>query len=179
MPLFAMPLHALPTLLFAGLILFAVYRRFRSHIGPQRLRPQNMLVRAIVLGLLALGILATAGSMQTRGEILAAIAGGGALAWFSLTRTRFEVREAVCYYTPNLYIGLAVSALFVARLVYRMAVVYPQMQQAAAGAASPPMGLFGTPQSALTLALFGVVMGYYAVYNAGVIVLGKRVPVAA
>jgi hypothetical protein len=179
------PPQGLILLPLAALIIYRLYRRFRSHIGPQKVQPRRMTLRVVILTVaaVALLVLQPAGA-HARLEMLAAIALGTGLAWYSLHLTSFQYRDAERYYTPNLYIGLAVTTLFVLRLVYRIATVYPLMQQAGASAAGgAPMPSFpgalgggpfsGTPQSALTLATFGLVLGYYAVYYVGVIVRSR------
>ncbi|MDR3417665.1 MAG: hypothetical protein P4L83_15920 [Nevskia sp.] len=102
------------------------------------------------------------------------------MALLSLRHTRFETREAQRYYIPNLYIGLAVSALFVARIAYRFAVIYPKLNQA--GASQDPRAVLaslGSAQTLPTLALLGVVLGYYASYYGGVLLLSRRLVAVA
>jgi cytochrome b561 len=66
------------------------------------------------------------------------------------------------FYTPHTYIGVAVSALFVGRLLYRFLTVYD--------GALPSNGFPGSYQgNPFTLAVFGVVVGYYVFYYLGVL----------
>jgi hypothetical protein len=156
----------------AALIIYRLYRRYRSHIGPQKVQPRRMTVRIVILGLAAALLLASPVGNNARLEMLAAILLGTGLAWYSLRLTTFQRSDTERYYIPNLYMGLAVTALFVLRLVYRFATVIPQMQQA--GAAPPPAFPLAAGYTPLTLATFGLVLGYYAVYYWGVIVLSRN-----
>lgn len=162
---------------FAALIIWRLYRRFRSHIGPQKVQPRRMTLRIVILGLAAALLLLSPVGNNARLEMLAAIALGTGLAWYALRLTTFQRKDTERYYIPNLYIGLAVTSLLVLRLAYRIATVYPQLQQAGAAAGSPfgpsPFAAGHTPQSALTLATFGLVLGYYAMYYWGVIVRSR------
>jgi cytochrome b561 len=70
------------------------------------------------------------------------------------------------FYTPHTYIGLAVTALFVGRLLYRVVMLNQGLLTA------PPPG--GNPlavyeRSPLTLAMFGAIVGYYVLYYVGVL----------
>jgi len=175
--------HGLFMLALAALLLYRMYRRYRSHIGPQRVQPRRMSLRValMVAGAVALFTLSMVPYAQL--GLAAGLAAGAGLAALSLRHTRFEVREAQRYYIPNLYIGMAVSALFILRIVYRIVTVYPQLSHLGPG--QDPRALLasvGQAQSLPTLALLGVVFGYYAGYYGGVLVLSRRlslVPVPA
>ena len=172
------PIHGLALLPFAALILYSLYRRYRRHVGPQEVKPLRMGLRALLLGALALFILVLPRSTQLHLGLIGGIIGGAALGLFSLRHTRFETRGAKHYYIPNIYIGLAVSAMFALRLLYRFAVLYPQMQQGGSGFTMPnpgdPLAAMGGSKSLLTLAMLGVVIGYYASYYAGVLLFSRR-----
>ena len=153
---------------------FRLYLRFRSTIGPQRVSEFRLIVRAAVFGLLGVFLL------LSPGVSLAAREGGGGgmvlgllLGALGLYHTRFEKRGDKPYYVPNTYIGMGVSLLFIGRIVYRIVTMYPQMEQRAAGglAVSPWADLQSNP---LTLGMFEVVVGYYIVYNIGLVVLSRR-----
>ncbi len=177
-----LPIHGLALLPFAALILYSLYRRYRSHVGPQEVKPLRMSLRVLLLGGLAVFLLVTPLGLSPHLELLGGIAAGLALGLLSLNHTRFETRAGKHYYIPNIYIGLAVSALFMVRIVYRFAVQYPQMQ--AGGAALPtlnpadPLAMLGGSHNFLTLLLLGTVIGYYALYYAGVLMLSRRVMAA-
>lgn len=173
-----LPIHGLALLPFAALILYSLYRRYRRHVGPQEVTPLRMGLRVLLLGGVAVFILVLPRSTQLHLGLIGGIVAGAALGLFSLRHTRFESRGAKHYYIPNIYIGLAVSAMFALRLLYRFAVLYPQMQQGGSGFTMPnpgdPLAAMGGSKSLLTLAMLGVVIGYYTSYYAGVLVLSRK-----
>jgi cytochrome b561 len=158
-------------------ILFAIYRRMRRNIGRQPVQPARMRSRMIILSIV--GALITFGAlrdMNLLGAMLAGIAGGAALGWFGLQHTKFEKTEKGDFYTPHTYIGLVVSLLLLGRIAYRFIIIYPSLH-AAAQADQNPLAAF--QRSPLTLAIFGVLVGYYVFYYAGVLRASKTSPVAA
>ena len=76
--------------------------------------------------------------------------------------TRFEVTPAGLFYTPNAYLGAALSVLLIARIAWRYAQIY-----AAQGPLDASPAEFG--RSPLTLLIFGMLAGYYTVYSAGLL----------
>jgi len=154
-------------IMMGAFILLAIYRRVRRNIGRQPVRPVRMRSRMIVLSVIgALIALGATRDVNLLGALLAGIAGGAALGWFGLQHTKFETTENGEFYTPHTYIGLTVSLLLLGRIAYRFIVIYPSMQ-AAAQADQNPFAAF--QRSPLTLAIFGVLIGYYVFYYAGVL----------
>jgi hypothetical protein len=153
--------------LTGALVLWVLYRRVRRNIGRQPVTPVRMQFRMgvlVVVGLLL--AIPAARDVNLLAGLLAGTVGGVALGWFGLRHTRFERTDQGVFYTPHTYIGLAVSALLLSRLVYRFFIVYPTMQ-AASQADQNPFAAF--QRSPLTLAIFGVLIGYYVFYYAGVL----------
>jgi len=159
-----------------ALVLLMIGRRVMRNIGRQPLRPMMMQFRMGVLALVGLVFAARAlHDMNLLGALVAGVAGGAALGWFGLRHTKFERTEQGVFYTPHTWIGLAVSLLLVARLAYRFFIVMPQMQ-AAAQADQDAFSAF--QRSPLTLAIFGVLIGYYICYYAGVLRTARGVSAA-
>ncbi|MGA2748381.1 MAG: DUF1453 domain-containing protein [Verrucomicrobiota bacterium] len=162
----ATPTNILPAL-FVTLIAWRIYRRVRRTVGRQRLQPKRLRVRIAIYS--ALTVLLAALSFNFP-KALAGLGGGlvlGALlALAGLRLTRFETTSGGRFYTPNPYIGVAVSLLFVARLVYRFTVLYSVSDRTA-----PPPTLMRSP---LTLCVYGVLAGYYIAYFAGVLACGRK-----
>lgn len=148
-------------------VLLMIARRVRRNVGRQPVRPGPMQLRIGLFSIVGVVLALRAVSNVTLlGALLAGAAAGTALAWYGLQHTRFEKTAEGNFYTPHAYIGLAVSVLLIARLAYRFAVVYPSMH----AAAQADQNLFTAYQrSPLTLALFGVLVGYYIIYYAGVL----------
>jgi hypothetical protein len=154
-------------MLTVAIIAFAIYRRVRRNIGRQRVQPMRMRTRIVLLGIVgALALAFSARNVELFGAMAAGIAGGVALAWLGLRHTKFETTEQGSFYTPHTYIGLFVSALLLGRIAYRFMIVYPAMQAAHQVDANP---FAAYQKSPLTLAIFGIVVGYYIAYYVGVL----------
>jgi hypothetical protein len=167
------------SLLLAILVVFLVYRRFRRSFGQQPLRPVRMRVRAVLL--LVIGGLLLPTALRS-GAFMAALLGGLgvgiALAVWGAARTRFLRTGNQLYYVPHTYTGIAVSLLFLGRLVYRLIQVYGNAH-ASGGAGLDPsgqaFGAAGMLRSPLTLGLFYILAGYYVCYYSIVLWKAKRV----
>jgi hypothetical protein len=144
--------------LFAGLIAFGIYRRFRRTIGAQALRPVAMGIR---IGLLAvIGLVLAPVFQRSLGFAAAGTAGilaGVLLAMFAAARTRFESRPNGLYYIPHTYTGAFVFLLFLGRLIYRVA----EGPMGGALQGERPIAMIQTP---LTLGLLYVLIAYYVLY---------------
>jgi hypothetical protein len=152
------------TLIIGALIAFMLYRRIRSHVGQQPFSAGRAIFRVVFLSLIAVLLL-----MPHLSELPAVEAAAGGvvlgivLGFYALRHTAMEVGPAGTFYTPNLYIGLTVTALVLFRVGYRLS----QLRDAgAAGTGSPG---FGAMQSPLTLGLFFLLAGYYAAYYIGLL----------
>jgi hypothetical protein len=164
--------------LIALLVLFAIYRRFRRSFGQQALRPVRMQVRIVLL--LIVGCLLLPSVFHSTAFLAAALAGivaGVALALWGAAQTRFLRVSGKLFYVPHTYSGIAVSFLFLGRLVYRLIQVYGNFHAAHAAAdpanqAFAPAGMLRSP---LTLGLYFVLMGYYVCYYSMVLWKSKRV----
>jgi hypothetical protein len=165
--------------LIAILVLFVIYRRFRRSFGQQPLRPVRMQVRIIVL--LVVGCLLLTAVFRSAAfisAVLAGIAAGVALAMWGAARTRFLRVSGQLYYVPHTYTGIAVSFLFLGRLVYRLIQATGNVHTihaAAPDSASQGFAPAGLLQSPLTLGLYFVLMGYYVCYYSMVLWKSKRV----
>lgn len=140
-----------------------VYVRARRTIGRQHFRPSQLKARIAIFGVITLLLAAFA---LLNPLALGSLAGGlvlsVGLAWFGIHLTKFEDTPEGKFYTPNTALGLAITALFVGRLLYRFFIIYSAPQLQAPGA---PMAF----QSPLTYFLFGLTAGYYIAYSAGVL----------
>jgi hypothetical protein len=166
--------------IFALLIVFLIYRRFRRSFGQQPVRPIRMQVRIAMLVIVA-GLLLPA-ALRSSAFLLALLIGitaGIALAVWGGSQTRFLRISKQLYYVPHTYTGIAVSLLFLGRLIYRLIQVYTSAHDphgaAAAASANPTMMPSSMLSSPLTLGLFFVLMGYYVCYYSIVLWKSKRV----
>jgi hypothetical protein len=149
-------------ILFGGLMVWGIYRRVRRNIGRQPLHPRRIAVSLVILSVIGIIFLNLA---RQQLPLLSALGGGGLLGallgFGGLRLTRFETTAEGHFYTPNTSIGVALSALFIGRMLYRLWVFH----DASAVAHGPPPF-----QSPLTLFIIGLNMGYYFVYYLGLFV---------
>jgi hypothetical protein len=164
--------------LLAALVVFVVYRRFRRNFGEQPLHPVRMRVRSVVLLLIGCFLLPTAlRSAAFATALLGGAAAGVALALWGAARTRFVRIADQLHYVPHTYTGVAVSLLFLGRLVYRLIQVYGNTHTteghglASGSQAFAPANMM---QSPLTVSLFFVLVGYYVCYYSVVLRKAKR-----
>lgn len=157
---------------------WGMYRRVHRNIARQKVTSWRLLMRTTVLSILFVVLLfwpsfdPLMAAAETAGLII-----GGLFALLGLRHTRFEQMPDGHYFTPNAILGVAVSMLFIGRMIYRIIVLYPTL---AADEAITVQMLNAGPRSALTIALLGVVIGYFTIYCLGVLRTSRRMaePVA-
>ncbi|WP_114240282.1 DUF1453 domain-containing protein [Dyella sp. C9] len=150
--------------LMIPLMAWIVWRRVRGFFGRQPIRRKRMMTRIGVLSLI--GVLLALGGLHNL-RLLEGLAGGvvagAALGLLGLKLTRFERNaDGADVYIPNAWIGGVLTVLLVGRLAWRLLVAVPQEQGPAIG------------NSPLTLAIFGLTVGYYVCYFAGLLVHHRR-----
>lgn len=162
-----MDTHLIMPIVFGALLALAIYRRVRRNIGRQKLSPARLSWRVAVLGLAgSMIMLLSLRDMNLFGAMVAGLAVGTLLGWFGLKHTQFEVTPEGRFYTPHTYIGGLISVLFLGRLLYRYVVLYSTGQSFAQTGGNP---FAAYQKSPLTLAIFGVLVGYYVAYYAGLL----------
>ena len=153
----------LTLLVLLPLVGWRVYSRVRRMVGRQRLsRVRPWITLAIFPALLVLLGLASYSHVERLALLAGAAALGAGLGVFGLRKTRFEAGKEGLFYTPNAHLGIALSLLFVGRIVYRFVEVY-----AAGPGVTHDMQDFG--RSPITLAVFGLLAGYYIAYAIGLL----------
>jgi hypothetical protein len=151
-----------PAILFGGLIVWGIIRRVRRNIGRQPLHPRRAIKSIVVLSLVSAVIVYT--SLQNANLLLGFGGGlllGALLGFVGLRLTKFETTEEGHFYTPNTHIGVALSVLFVGRIAYKFIV---------AGNAATTQNPAQPFQSPLTLFILGLTVGYYLVYQTGILI---------
>jgi hypothetical protein len=159
----------------AALVVFVIYRRFRRNFGRQLLSPGRMKYRMVALAVVGCLLLPTAlRSGQYLAAILAGAAAGVGLGLWGAERTRFQMYGERLHYVPHTYTGIAVSLLFLGRLVFRVAQMYTGT--GVAGAADPAHGFTQASmvQRPLTVGIFFVLIGYYLCYYSWVLWKSKH-----
>jgi hypothetical protein len=163
-----------PNMIYAlmiPLMAFAIWRRVRGTFGRQPIRRKRMIARIAVFT--AIGALIGLGGLHNprllEGLLGGALA-GAALGTVGIKLTRFERdAEGNDLYIPNPWIGGLLTLLLIGRLAWRFVVVMPQLQDPAMAHSGPAIG-----NSPLTLAIFGLTIGYYICYFAGLLVHHRR-----
>ncbi|MGO9804986.1 MAG: hypothetical protein ACLPTM_11615 [Steroidobacteraceae bacterium] len=155
-------------ILFAALVVWGILRRVRRTFGRQPVQLGRTWLRIGMLTLVGGLVIATsvARNAEALGALSAGLACGAALAYLGLRYTKFEVTPEGRFYTPHTYIGLAVTALFLGRLLYRF--FYLSYGANAVTGTSQNLAL-AYQRSPLTLGIFAVLVGYYVLFYAGVL----------
>lgn len=165
--------HALAPYAFTGLLGWVYLRRIRANFGRQPWRPARVGIRlgllAVVLCFLVLAALFVPGAGLAVGLGLAA---GAVLAGFALRHNHAELVDGKRYYTPNPWIGGALSLLLVGRLLWRMG--SGGITAMAGGSAA-----FGQQASPLTLGIAATLVSFYVVNSTGLFVQMRRLAAPA
>ncbi|MGH8271070.1 MAG: hypothetical protein ACRESG_01950 [Gammaproteobacteria bacterium] len=162
-----------------AILAFALYRRGRRLIGHQRLIERRIVFRIAVFAVIAVALLFTYAHRSNPAlEYESAAAGfvlGAIIALFALRFTKMGRDEHGLWYVPNLYLGIGLIALLIARFAYEYFAVLPEMQRQAEAAAAAKGSAY--PVLASQPVLHGVlylVLGYYLIYYAGILLRAKR-----
>lgn len=161
----ASPLAATAPYWMPALSMWLVYRRIRRNFGVQPWRPLRSGIRLGILSLVAclLIVLAAVQPQLTMAMAIGAALGVG-VGLLALKHTHVALREGLRVYTPNPWIGGALTALLVGRLAWRWT------HEGVAAAQTP---------SALTLGMAAVLIVYSLVYLVGLMVQMRRLAPAS
>ena len=153
--------------LIAALIVWSLFRRMRRSFGRQRVRDGLMWGRIGIFSVVAVLIgIQVAADRDVLGALMAGLACGAALGYLGLRYTKFEVTPEGRFYTPHAYIGIAVTALFVGRLLYDyLGMANGMMPDPATGQDLAAI----YRHNPLTLVLLGTLIGYYVLYYVGIL----------
>jgi hypothetical protein len=160
----------LVSILLGAFILWRFYSRIRRMVMRQKLSTVRPWITVCVFPILliAFGVASIAHPVS-----LAALAGGIAvgigLGIYGLRLTRFEITPEGRYYTPSAHLGIALSAVLIARVGYRVV----QMSSDSGWPPQPALSP-GNPGSWITLLIFGTLAGYYVTYATGLIRWNRR-----
>ena len=153
----------LPFLIALPLIGWRLYSRVRRSVGRQTFSKVRPWITLTVFPLLIIFIgFSTRANPLSLVWLAAGACAGAALGVYGLSKTVFEGTPQGMFYTPSAHIGIALSVVFSGRVVYRLFQAYsadPNLQ------ASPN----DFARSPLTLAIFGLLAGYYVAYAIGLV----------
>jgi len=160
--------HPLTPYLFTGLIGLAYLRRIAANFGRQPWRPVRTGIRLGLLSFALVGLLFAAAFVPKAGLAVGiGLLAGATLAGFALRHNHADIVDGKPGYTPNPWIGGALSLLLVGRLVWRYAHV--DIATMASGSAG-----FGQQASPLTLGIAATLVAFYVVNSAGLFVQMRR-----
>jgi FtsH-binding integral membrane protein len=155
-----------------ALLSWRAYARFKRMIGRQRLSKRRPWITLTVFPLLIILLGYGARTEPERlGWLIGGVVAGALLAAYGLSRTRFDPTPQGLFYTPNAHVGIILSLLFIARIVYRLveiSFVDP----------ATPRDTSAFARSSLTLAVFGLLAGYFMAYAVGLLRWRHRVQAA-
>ena len=167
--------NVLPFLIMIPLIAWRMYSRVKRNIGRQTLSKRRPWITIVIFPLLIV-LLSLGAYSHHRPALFAAMAGGIiggiVLGFYGNKHTKFEATPEGLFYTPNAHIGIALSVLFIGRVVYRMFVLYSMNPHA-------PQSPDDFAASPLTLGIFGLLAGYYVTYAIGLVRWRRSVEDAA
>ena len=153
----------LTLVLLLPLLGWRLYSRYKRMVGRQRLSKVRPWITLAIFPVLVLLIGVAALSHPERLWIFAAgLCAGALLGILGLRKTQFEPTPQGLFYTPHAHFGIALSALFAARIAYRLVEVLALEPNA-------HHGMEDFARSPLTLGIFGLLASYYIAYAIGLI----------
>jgi len=156
-------MHPAPVVVvaLAPFVAWRVYSRVKRLTTRQRSRTWRHRTTLVFFPLLVLilGWFASANPLALL-TFLACLVAGSLLGVLALSKTAFEQEGDQFYFTPHARIGMAVACLFLARMGWRAWEFY-----STGGMANN----HDFAKSPLTLAVFGILAGYYMTYALGLL----------
>ena len=151
----------LPLLVFVPIAVWRIYARVRKSIGRQTLSKWRPWVTITLLPLVIvlLAVLTFAHPEKLALLVCAAVV-GVVMGVYGTHHTKFENTPEGLFYTPHAHFGIALSALLIARVVWRM------IQMSTLEAPPAPADF---AHSWMTLVVFGLLGGYYVTYAIGLV----------
>jgi len=154
-----------------ALVAWRMYSRIRRVIGRQQLSNNRPRITVVLFMLLFGLLLFSTFAHPINAVALVGGAGlGAALGVLGIRLTKFEQTAEGLFYTPSAHLGIALSVLFIGRIVWRFFELY-----SLDGQAPPPAGMNDITYSPLTLVIFATLAGYYVTYAIGLLRWRRRV----
>ena len=155
--------NLLPFLFVVPIVIWRMYSRIKRNIGRQKFVTWRPWLTLTIFPVIAILISLSAVTQPTRLLAMAGgIVAGAILGVFGARHTKFENTPEGIFYTPNAHIGIALSVIFLGRVLYRMFQMYSMDPNAQPNP-------YDFAKSPLTLSIFGLLAGYYVTYAIGLI----------
>lgn len=149
---------------------WAYYRRIRRSFGRQRWQPVRTTIRLALVSVALVGLIVAAAFLpHVVPGIAIGAAAGVVLGGFALRHTHAEWRDGQGWYTPNPWIGGALTLLLLGRLAWRYA----------NGAFSGAAAQTAQQASPLTLGIAAALVSYSLVNGAGLLLRMRRLSMQA
>lgn len=159
----ANPQHLAITAGMTALVVWRLSLRMRRLMTRQRLSVRRQWITAIVFALLPLALLpGIEAAHAALWPLIAGLGGGIALGLLGLRLAAFESDHEGHHYRPNAYLGGAIALLFVLRLGYRL-------YETGGLQLGPATSTQATHLDPLTLAILGLLSGFFATQAAGIL----------
>lgn len=173
-----MPAHLPTYLIILPLLAWIVWRRISRTFGAQPVQRKRMIARVVLFSVIGCALALSGLHRLALAEgLMGGVLIGGAIGLVGLRLTRFEIDpvKGDCY-VPNVWIGALLMVLLLGRLAWRLMVMWPQFQHGsmAAEAVGGAGQSIGGASSPLTMLVIGLLVGYYIVYYAGVLIHHRR-----
>jgi hypothetical protein len=143
------------------LVAWRLYSRIKRLTTRQRSKTWRHRTTLVFFPLLLVMVgLAALGNPWTLGLLGAGVVAGSVLGSVALAKSTFEQVDGEFYFTPHAHIGAVVALLFIGRMAWRAWEFY--------STGGTMMG-HDFVRSPLTLAVFGILAGYYMTYAVGLL----------
>ena len=167
-----MAVHASTTTTLIVLLPLLAWRlrsRYKRLIGRQRTsryRPWVVMgIYALLLGLVSRAVWGQPHALQA---LAGGLGAGWLLACWAWRQTRLEPTPQGLYYTPHTHLGIALLALFLARIAWRVVEIIWLLPESQAG-------LHAFVASPLTMTVFGLMAGHNTGYALALFLWRRRV----
>lgn len=161
-----------------AVVAFILYRRGRRLIGHQRFHQRRIAFRAVILAVVGVLLLVQYAHRSDPMLEYASTAGGAfvglVIGLLALRFTQMGRDENGVWYVPNLYLGIGLIALLIARFVYEYVVIFPQLKKQMAAAAAAHGTVPALPAQPVLHGILFLVIGYYVSYYLGLLVRARR-----
>lgn len=160
-----------------AVVALLLYRRGRRLIGHQRFHERRITFRVVFLAVVSVFLLVTYARRADPVLEYASVAGGFLvglmIALVALRFTQMGRDEGGVWYVPNMYLGIGLIALLIARFAYEYFVLFPQLKKQMVAAAAHGATATLPSQPVLHGILF-LVLGYYVIYYLGILIRARR-----
>ncbi len=156
----------LALLALVPLLVWRIYSRLKRMLARQKSQLWRHWAAALLLPALLVSLaVSMAGDLLAVSCLAAGALAGAWLGMWGIRLTRFESTQRGYFFTPNLRLGITISLLFAARVLYRGMELYMNSRTE-----SPhPLTNQDFIQSPFTTLSFGLLAGYFATYAIGLI----------